>query len=113
MGFGWPRKNPCIWIPHFCGMTYRTDAIAIALKDGWERRGHSATYAESRKEGLRDGIWLASQKSLQLDTAFLRYDAWNGRYRHRFYGWARKKWMGEERSGGHSATYAESRKAGQ
>ena len=71
-------------------MTYKTDAINIAFMDGrgkkWmgEERsgGHSATYAESRKEGLRDGIWLASQKSLQLDTAFLRYDAWNGRYCH-------------------------------
>ena len=69
MGFGWPRKNPCNWIPHFCGMTHGTDAIDIAFMDGREKKwmgeersgGHSATYAESRKEGLRDGIWLASQ----------------------------------------------------
>ena len=52
-----PCYYPRYWIPHFCGMTYKTDAINIAFMDG---RG--------------------------------------------------KKWMGEERSGGHSATFAESRK---
>ena len=82
MGFGWPRKNPCIWIPHFCGMTYRTNAIDIAFMDGREKKwmgeersgGHSATYAEAKKDCLRDGILQALLLSVRLDTAFLRYD---------------------------------------
>ena len=71
---------------------------------GGKGGGHSATYAESKKDCLRDGILQALLLSVRLDTAFLIDIAFmNGR---------EKKWMGEERSGGHSATYAESRREG-
>ena len=53
MGFGWPRKNPCNWIPHFCGMTHGTDAIDIAFMDGREKNGWARKEAEVIPQPMR------------------------------------------------------------
>ena len=56
------------WIPHFCGMTLRTDAEAWIL-DTTLMREDDRTSAEGRlKRTLRAGL---------LDTALLRYDEWS------------------------------------